>query len=512
MCGILYTDNIRVSQDRFKEALTMMNHRGPDASGYIVYRHHQFGHRRLSILDLNDRSNQPFIRNGRVIIFNGEIYNYQLLIREHKLKVQTESDTEVILAMYEKYKENCLEFFNGMFAFVIYDDKTGDQFVARDRLGVKPLYVHGESRGSLTLSSEIAPLIKLFGKDFDEFGIRQYRKLRMTLNGYTIYKNIKTFPPAHYWKNGRFIRYWDIDVATRAPPEDEQLKYLLEDAVAIRKISDVPVGSYLSGGLDSTVITYLLKPPHVWTVGFKDSNEFYWARLAAENFNIRLHETLVNKDSFIKTAKFMIDKRQEPLSVPNEVLLFLMTKDVKTRNTVVLSGEGADELFWGYDRIFKWANKASIIDLHDFDKLYCYGSNKDDEVLSFALESVQGNNPIEKMAYFFQIHHLQGLLRRLDNSTMLCSVEARTPFVDYRLVELMAGAPFDWRMGDTFKQPLKSIYSKLIPESIINRPKVGFPVPLDRMYSIDKKQNAYTSMDKWLVFNLKQIVPNYKGY
>ena len=166
------------------------------------------------------------------------------------------------------------------------------------------------------------------------------------MNGYTIYKNIKTFPPAHHFSNGKFKRYWDLQIESKQPPKYDKLKWLLEDAIKLRKRSDVPVGSYLSGGLDSTILTYVLKPTNTWTVGFKEMNEFNWSELANNDINTIHHKTLVNRESFLSSLDWMLNKRREPLSVPNEVLIYLMTKNVKKNNTVVLSGEGADELFF----------------------------------------------------------------------------------------------------------------------------------------------------------------------
>ena len=176
-----------------------------------------------------------------------------------------------------------------------------------------------------------------------------------------------------------------------------------------------------------------------------------------------------------------------------------MTKKVKEKNTVVLSGEGADELFWGYDRIFRWAKDEKFLDINGFDKKYSYGSHVDNEVLDYALENNPGKTVLKKVAYFFQIHHLHGLLRRLDNSTMLCSVEARVPFVDHRLIELLVSGTFEWKMGNSFKEPLKRIYKNIVPTKIIDRKKIGFPVPLEELF-INKKNNSY--MDSWLEYNL----------
>ena len=502
MCGILGIIKLKKQNATFRKSLRLMDHRGPDFSGEYVNQSVYLGHNRLSILDLNKRANQPLHIDDYRIIFNGEVYNYKELINEYYLKVTTSSDTEVILLMYIKFGPKCLNFFNGMFSLIIYNEKNDEIFIARDRLGIKPLYY--KKIGDETIfSSEIASILNIYPDEYDEFGIRQYSKLRMTINGYTIYKNIKVFPPGHYWLNGKTVRYWDLDVQSKDPPDDDELLWLINDAVELRKRSDVPVGSYLSGGLDSTILTYILKPQNTWTVGFNKMNEFKWSEIANEGLNTIHHKTIIDKDSFIETAKWMISKRKEPLSVPNEVLLYLMTKNVKRKNTVILSGEGADELFLGYDRIFNWAYEAKSLNINEFDEKYSYGTHKDNEVLDFALEGLPGLSVFDKISYFFQVHHLNGLLRRLDNSTMLCSVEARVPFVDHRLVELIAGTPFSWRMGSSIKEPLKRIYKDLIPHEIINREKIGFPVPLESIFF--HRNDNKNPMDSWLKFNMAEL-------
>lgn len=501
MCGILASFNTTYSKQELDEALGLMDHRGPDFKDSTSIDGHYIGHLRLAIIDLNPRSNQPFQSDNFHLIYNGEIYNYKELIVSHRLQVKTDSDTEVVMEMYKKYGAKCLQYFNGMFAFVVYNSKDKSVFAARDRLGIKPLYFREDGQ-ELNFSSEIAPLIHLKSSPIDEFAKRQYRKLRMTIKGHTIYENIKMFPAAHYYENGQFIKYWDLDVSPKEAPKDDDLKALLNDSILIRKRADVSVGSYLSGGLDSTILSYVLKPDHCWTVGFESLNEFEWSSLANKGLASELSQIVVSKQQFLDTGKWMLAKRKEPLSVPNEILIYLMTKEVKEKNTVVLSGEGADELFWGYDRIFKWAKDQTELSLQGFDEKYCYGTNEDNEILDFALEGVQGNSPLEKIAYYFQITHLHGLLRRVDNSTMLCSVEARVPFVDHRLVEMMAGTPFEWRMGASFKEPLKRLYKDLIPQEVIDRKKIGFPVPLERIFQ-EGLNEEITPMDAWLLFNLQ---------
>lgn len=215
---------------------------------------------------------------------------------------------------------------------------------------------------------------------------------------------------------------------------------------------------------------------------------------------------LVTEEQFLDTARELILQRREPLSVPNEVLLYCMTEQVKRHNTVVLSGEGADELFYGYDRIFKWAAHAGAFDQQEFDALYSYGKHRDDEVLEDALSPfISRGTPERTVAAFFQIAHLQGLLRRLDNATMRASVEARVPFVDHRLVERMAGVPYSYRAAQgVVKAPLKRVFADVVPRQLVDRPKVGFPVDLKRIFS-QFGEPEESGMSKWLRFNLEVL-------
>ena len=508
MCGILFTNNPNVKKGDFINALNLMEHRGPDVSGcYSSFGNIQLGHNRLSIIDLDNRSNQPFNSADKrySIIFNGEIYNFRELAEKYNIRQKTSGDTEVLIELFAQRGPRMLDELNGMFALCIVDAKTRDIFIARDRLGIKPLYIINKTEG-LTVASEIAPLLKLSDKtEFDEIGLRQYRKLRTFFNGRTAFKGISMFPAGHYMLGGKTVRYWRLSEGEQRPPSDEELQWLIKSAVEYRCISDVEVGSYLSGGLDSTIIAALAKKPHTWTVGFPDKNEFKWARKAAEYLKTSHYEIKLHKEEFIELARFMFEKRNEPLSVPNEVLLYKMTKAVKKKNTVILSGEGADELFFGYHRIFQWAFRNKW-DIKEFDTRYSYGSNDDLEIIEDVIAPFKSyGSCVNIVAAFFQTAHLHGLLRRLDNSTMICSVEARVPFVDHRLVERMAGVPFEYRMEKGIvKAPLKRIFRDVVPDEIINREKVGFPVPPGYM-GFDISPSAKMPMDRWLEFNLKQL-------
>jgi asparagine synthase (glutamine-hydrolysing) len=516
MCGLLFTDIGNVSETRFLKALDLMHHRGPDAQGFYQNKNLKFGHKRLKILDLNDRSNQPFFSSDHryVCIFNGEIYNYIELAKKHQIKLETTCDTELLINLYIRLGAGMLSELNGMFAFLIYDIPKKEYFVARDRLGIKPLYILEGSEG-IIISSEIAPITMLTGSvEIDEIGERQYRKLRSFFNGRTLYKGISMFPQAHYrmfssesdTKNTEAKRFWEVDFTCDQHIPNDQVAELIQSSVDYRNISDVSVGTYLSGGLDSTIITGLANQSHSWTVGFDSQNEFDYARLAAKQFKTEHSEIVVDKRMFLSALDEMLAIRREPLSVPNEVLLFLMTKEVKKENTVVLSGEGADELFHGYDRIFRWA-AASEWSVEGFDTYYSYGSHEDYEIIEDVMSSYAGyDSTLQKVSAFFQIEHLSGLLRRLDSSTMMASVEGRVPFVDHRLVELLATASYDYRSdsGNVIKDPLKKIYHKLVPPDIIHRPKVGFPVPINTIFN-DSTSNP---MDSWLNYNLNYVREN----
>jgi asparagine synthase (glutamine-hydrolysing) len=506
VCGILVTSEPGVDGEKFSGALASLGHRGPDATGYLECNGFKLGHRRLKILDVDDRSNQPFrSATGRhVIVFNGEIYNYRELARKHGLQLRTSSDTEVLVELYAKLGAAMLKDLNGMFAFVVIDTLSGELFAARDRLGVKPLYFCRDG-AQVSFSSEVEALL-LMTNDcaIDDIGLRQYLKLRTFFNGRTLYKGVEMFPAGCFMESGRIVRYWELPSAEQEPPGDEELRELVRSAVSARLLADVPVGSFLSGGLDSTIVSALANRPHTWTAGFSDCNEFAWGRMAAAAQHGVHHEVLIDREEFLGTAHRMIAKRRLPLSVPNEVLIAKMSEAAKKTVTVLLSGEGADELFFGYDRIFRWAAAAKTFDLAAFDRLYSYGSHRDDDVLADVLSSFmrEGATALEIVASFFQVAHLHGLLVRLDYATMLHAVEARVPFVDFRLVERLAGVSMAWKMpGGAVKEPLKRVFRAAVPRPILERQKVGFPVPLGDIYC--DRPAGQAPMDAWLHFNLR---------
>lgn len=508
MCGLLFSSISKVSLNKFTNSLNLMIHRGPDYTGIKEFPKNIFlGHNRLQILDLNPRSHQPFqsSKGYHHIIFNGEIFNFLELKKRFKISTKTNSDTEILLELYLLLGEKTLDYLNGMYAFVIFNSFTGEVFAARDRLGIKPLY-YMRFNNEIIFASEIGAILKLVGEDdIDVLGVRQYMKARAFFNGRTLYKNIKMFPAGHFYKNNMFYEYWALPTEDgENNVDDEILQNLVEDSIKLCCVSDVPIGIFLSGGIDSTVIAGLACKADTWSVGFNEMNEFKWAQKVAKKYKTSHHDIIINEQEFLEIATTLIQKRREPLSVPNEVLIYKMSKEVKNINTVVLSGEGADESFFGYDRIFKWAMNSAW-SIEKFDHYYSYGSHKDFEILEDILEPVSKcRSSASKVSLFFQRYHLHGLLRRLDNSTMMCSVEGRVPFVDHRLVEYMHGIrASDKIVNNIAKAPLKRIFQNLIPKEIILREKVGFPVPLDRVFSNSRIENK---MDKWLDFNLSIVL------
>jgi len=504
MCGLLYSQRL-FSEKRFAKALSEMSFRGPDASAAIHSEFGSLGHNRLKIFGVDDSYNQPFWSKSKehVIIFNGAIYNYQELSEKYSVALGTSCDTELLVELYEKLGAKMLQELNGMFAFLIINTRTGSRFVARDRLGIKPLFFT-KLAGNEIFCSEIKPILSLLDNTprFDEYAVRQYKLMRGFYNGRTLYEGINTFPAGCYEQDGRIQSYWSLPDEESAEPDAEELRDLIVSAVEMRCRADVPVATYLSGGLDSSLVTALTDGLASWSAGFEDCNEFKWSRRVAQYLQVPHHEQLVDENEFVNALNVMLSNRREPICVPNEVMIYLMTLSLSQKATVVLSGEGADELFFGYDRIFTWAATAKW-DLRGFAERYCYSKveKEDLDLVASVVEPCMRGNAEATVAAFFQLQHLHGLLRRLDYASMLAGVEARVPFVDHRLVELMAGVPASSRMkGAVAKQMLKQIAGEFLPEDVIYREKIGFPVPLEKMNS-----RGFSNYPEFFAYNLKYL-------
>ena len=569
MCGILGLIG-HVEEKKFSDALELMSRRGPDDSACFHSDLFHLGFNRLSIIDLDPKASQPMFSNDRRfgILFNGEIYNFkQIKAKLTKLgsEFKTKGDTEVILEAYRKWGNETFRKLNGMFSVAIFDFKKRETILARDRLGIKPLYYHKTDQ-YFSFSSEIKSLVHLSDKQFslNLDSLCSYLSFRYPISGESMFSDIFSFPAGHWMKikDGKISekkRYWNLSKHVEADEQSNpreliaKVRAILEDSVKRRMISDVPIGAYLSGGVDSSAVVSIMannldEPLNTYTIGFEDEgyNEFQYSRIVSERYGTNHTEICLDSEKYLQTMRELIRIRDSPLGVPNEVPLYLMSKRLKEDITVVLSGEGADEIFGGYGRIFRssedvrlindWKNRGfsldSELDLKLNDR---YGKDFDSEIEMFlhlysytsqeVLKSLFDENIIDefnrgptidkfkqvfleiddkdfmtKMMYTFEILHLPGLLQRLDSTTMGASVEGRVPFVDHELVEFAFKIPNSLKMKwisdtpsetlgvdssevyDTTKWILKQACSDLLPNEIIHRKKVGFPVPLEKWF------------------------------
>jgi len=553
MCGIaalISKNKIINRKDRVKKMCTAMAHRGPNANVQIEINDYCIlGHVRLSILDLQEQSNQPMsdISERFYISYNGEIVNFIEIRQKLNYKFKTMSDTEVILA---SVLEHGLDWFLnnavGMFAFVLYDKETQQTYLVRDRFGIKPL-LYTEQNNILIIASEVQGLLNsgLLKAELNGLALDDYLGYRYIREPFTFFNDIYQVPHATYLifdSNLLLIKekkYYNL------PPLNFDIKYdekkikdkLTELLITVFKrwmISDVKVGSYLSGGLDSSLLTAIISKwnPNLdtYTIGFDDNetNEFKYASLVSKKYHTKHREFIISLNEYLKEDEMLPLYKGAPLGVPNESLLSIMTSKLSKDITVVISGEGADELFAGYGRIYRspFDYKNHISNCNFYEYFYnCYeyiprsfrnkylkdnNSNREyyDNILNN--EFSQYNNE-ENVFRFFHNYHIQGLLQRLDTCTMRSSIESRPPFLDHVLVDFVyREIPFElklkWKNNimrnqatklfsknyseqyDIPKYILKSIAKNYLPESIVYRKKMGFPVPLTNNISLLEEQ------------------------
>lgn len=525
MCGITGVINLNNQQKLPQEILSAMTdcivHRGPDAAGFYSNQNITLGHRRLKIIDLSEAGNQPMFDGEKkvVIVFNGEIYNFQEIKKRLEAKghaFKNHTDTEVILHSYLEYGIDCIKEFNGMFAFALHDFRNATTFLVRDRLGIKPLhFARFDSR--VLFGSEIKSILKYpeFPRNPDLDSISSYLSYRYPVGGNTFFKDVKCLKAGYFLKiSGDQVsehQYWNLpkEVDTEDRGEEFYLKEtrkILNSAVRYRMISDVPIGAYLSGGVDSSAIVALMaqqssNPVKTFTIGFpeKGYNEMEYAAIVAKQYNTDHHEIMLDSDNYFNTMRHLIEYKDAPLGIPNEPALYTMSKELKKQITVVLSGEGADEIFAGYGRIFRSAydfkrikkllnnndisefNSVLIKNLrqkYDLDSIknpyrqidhfidqyqYIKWDEKKElfstDLVAFLDNDKRVNEPfhshfseIENMPadarypWIFEKLHIVGLLNRVDTTTMATSVEARVPFVDHRLVEFALRMPMHHKL------------------------------------------------------------------
>jgi asparagine synthase (glutamine-hydrolysing) len=554
ICGIVtLASGMAVERDDVLAMRDVMVHRGPDDAGIFVEHNVGLGHRRLSIIDLST-GHQPMTNEDGsvVIVFNGELYNYlglrdQLIGKGHVFA--THSDTEVIVHAYEQYGENCLEYFRGMFAFAIWDSKNRQLFIARDRLGKKPLY-YGQWGGTFLFASEIKGIFAhpAAQRELDAEALDLYFGFRYVPGPRTMFKGIAKLQPGHFLKISdnvvRTSEYWDFNgIQTRQIAQEtaeEEFVELLKESIRLRLMSDVPLGVFLSGGVDSSVVVALMselvaEPIKTFSVGYTGDtkeNEFEYARMVSNIFRTEHHEFRLTADDFLGFLPKLAWHLDEPIADASTIPLFFISQLAKEHVTVVLSGEGADELLGGY---YTYKKMLLLESLHSLPGSGLLGSvsalagrllgNRKVEryanllrlpleqrytgvsrvfteverkrlykalsgimphtladVVAPYYERVKNRQPLDRMLYLdTKVWLPDDLLMKADKMTMATSMELRVPFLDHVLVEYAASLPASCKIkGNETKYLLKHAMESRLPKELLYRTKKGFPVPISR--------------------------------
>lgn len=489
MCGFIFSEQTygnQISKDRFESALNRQKWRGPDAQHILSINEGRFliGHNRLSIIDPDARSDQPMIsRNGRfVIVFNGEVYNH-LEIR-HKLGIdfKTKSDTETILEGYSLIGESIFSLIDGMFALVILDCLSGNWIAARDPLGIKPLFIGHDPRGMTVIGSEAPVVASLIDAPPCPIAIEEWRLIRRPVPGASFFQGVNEILPGTVRRsNGSTKVFWELTPMDQ-PYEQEVFERLLRATINQHELSDVQNVSLLSGGLDSAVITALSSVSRAYCIGLPENNEFKGASETATVLGRELVNVTITPDDLRNNWRELTVMRGEPLGLPNEGLIYGVCKKMQPMEKVVLTGEGADELLFGYDGIYRWASSKPWQGVQEFLARYGYASPvRLTERLSTYIENLKSSkDSIEFVEDFFYLVHLPGLLRRMDFASMAASKEARVPFVSKNLINYMYRRPHEIKINKSdSKLPLRQLATKLNLHGALARKKIGFSAQIE---------------------------------
>jgi asparagine synthase (glutamine-hydrolysing) len=568
MCGIFgiyfFDSSKRVNKQMLIDATNTMVHRGPDGCGFFLDDNIGLGHRRLSIIDLGTGHQPMFNEDGQiVVVYNGEIYNYKE-IREQLLKkghiFKTKCDTEVIVHAYEEWGVSCVDHFRGMFAFAIWDKNRKILFLARDRIGIKPLYFFVNDRVFL-FASEIKAIFKTGFLDgvVNSSVLDAYFTLGYVPGPECLFKNVYKLLPGHFLtvreKQKSIIKYWDFphgDITPRPFKQcQEELLHLLSECVRMRLMSHVPLGVFLSGGLDSSAIVALMyqmvtDPIKTFSIGYKnadDMNELEFAGIIAEKFQTEYYTFILEPDNFLESIRTLLHHMEEPVVESPAIALYHIAKMCKPHATVVLSGEGGDEGFGGYNlyslmsrienikrkipgisnllsclkpaKLFKeeklrkyvdWlfsplekAYRGTSADLAESFKTSFYTEeflgkkgNYVDTTFHDHFKQAEGKDALSKLLYVDAKTWLaDDLLLKADKMSMAASVELRVPFLDHVLMEFAASLPSDFKINkEQGKYILKKSMEDLLPHEIIYRKKMGFPIPVSQWFGKELNDQA----------------------
>jgi len=549
MCGFVgFTGRLANRRQVLGKMAERILHRGPDSDGYFLTEEEcptpvALGFRRLSIIDLADGSQPMYNEDGSVVIvFNGEIYNFMelratLIDAGHQFK--TRCDTEVILHGYEEYGEKIVEKLRGMFAFVIWDGRHQRLFGARDPFGIKPFYYSMPEKGVFLFGSEIKSFLEhpAFCRKVNGDALRSYLTFQYSAGEESFFKNTWKLPPAHWfvYENGQMHkeRYWDVDFSQKTTASYEACAEMIDarvrESVAAHRISDVPLGAFLSGGVDSSYITACLMPQDTFSVGFggEKFDETGEAKALSEILGVQNYIRHLTGEECLDAFGTIQYHMDEPQSNPSSVPLYFLAKLASEHVTVVLSGEGADEIYGGYEwyadspRMQKYKKiPASIRRLagsiaaplpyfkgHDFlmrgsgvPETYFIGQAlvfPEKEALAIlqpeyrkgwsvadltspVYDRAKGLDEVEKKQYLDMHLWLPGdILLKADKMSMAHSLELRVPYLDKLVMEEAATLPVSYKLdGKDTKAVLRTAANKTLPDAWAHRPKKGFPVPI----------------------------------
>lgn len=540
MCGIAgYVSNKQTTKKVLKKMTDRIAYRGPDAEGFFLDDNCALGHRRLSIIDLST-GNQPIYNETGdvVIVFNGEIYNYVELREELKQKghvFKTSSDTEVLVHGYEQWHHELTKKLRGMYAFAIWDKNNKELYLARDEWGIKPLYYY-QNDGTFMFASEIKAFLDHpdFKKEFNDKILSAYLCFNSTPTTETFFKGVFRVEPGHQliYKNGELTieKFFELEFKETAKDMDTIVKEIseaMQDSVKYHEIADVEVGSFLSSGIDSSYLVSLARPDKTYTVGYDNPkyDEISYAKDLTSKLGITNISKKITKEEYIKEFPKIIYHMDEPLADPSAIALYFVaqiaSKDVK----VVLSGEGADELFGGYNTYREeidqsWYMKipyfirhaASCVaglfpEVKGFNFIWRRGQKlenyniglgrvfRDEEAMKivkcpnqihtkdivapFYKTYEKNSNLVKRQAIDFYFWLVRDFLHAVDRNTMMFGLEARTPFLDKKVYEVARQLPVSAKINKlTTKPALREAAKKVIPNEAYKKKKLGFPVPL----------------------------------
>lgn len=529
MCGIVgFLDKKNKLSSTQKQALIegmvqAIDHRGRDDRGSYIKNNVAVGQTRLSIIDLSPNGAQPFFNQDKTVIlsYNGEIYNYQAVnqvLAKKKYVLKSNCDTETLLYAFMDEGVACLKQLNGMFAFSLYDEKSATITLAVDRFSIKPLY-YIDTPDWFAWSSEVKSLLLLpgFKAELNEKKLSEYFLFRQVSGAETLFNNIQRVLPAQVitcdLKAGKLSkdRYWKLEKKDFGQINFEDvLLEKLEHSVSSHLLADVPVGVQLSGGVDSSLVVALAsrhkKDLNTYSIGLADQkwNEFEYSRLVAKKYNTVHHELVFTEDDFCRELPTLTYFHDEPIGHSHSVPMYLLAKEARKDVKVLLSGEGADEVFFGYKRYLNlyqqppntegvvFSNAIGKIDL--MEKVFS-PSHSPVATLNYRqniLSAVSDLSWVDQISYYDLQTYLPPLLLRQDKMGMAANLENRVPFLDYQLVEFGFSLPEIYKINNKEnKILLKKVASRFLPEQLIYRRKCGFAQPLRAWLKNEEGFGAY---------------------